>query len=238
MPEPIYCRWEPSGPTQAIFAFDESKIERDDSGQFSSGGGSSSPATVTWNRSDKPAAPYSQSAKLEYTRGDAAPNKYTMMEPRYTSGYRSRNLTDSIVQEREQKRRDNAFEYLNHAYENPTERAPGASSSRMEQAAAYIDHLNYYARGPEERKDNFELRKELEKYTSGKNSESSKRIGNIVRRMVGMKESGMMYQTTPASRAGNELWETEQGGPNEYFPEDHWEKGYTGAPVDRQDRRA
>ena len=45
MPEPIYCRWEPSGPTQAIFAFDESKIERADDGKFSSGGGTGKSAS-------------------------------------------------------------------------------------------------------------------------------------------------------------------------------------------------
>ena len=53
MPEPIYCRWEPSGPTQAIFAFDESKIKRADDGKFGSGGGSSKKSSSSDARPQK-----------------------------------------------------------------------------------------------------------------------------------------------------------------------------------------
>jgi len=44
MAEPIYCRWEPSGQTQAIFAFDESKIKRANDGRFGTKSGSQTTA--------------------------------------------------------------------------------------------------------------------------------------------------------------------------------------------------
>jgi len=201
---------------------------------------------VTWNRSDKPATPYSQSAKLEYTRGDKAPNKYTMMEPRYTS--QSSNRTDANTQEAGRRFREYTLDLARRTRQDPSginefsvnlyDDGPPKAYQRSgnpnaTDAVGYVDHLNYTARGPEERKDNFALLKEMEGIGKSYNAEVSSRVGNVIRKMVGLRQKGLLSVGSERSREANRYYESTsqydslpQYGPNMSFPVDHFKKTY------------